>query len=375
MSPGRSLGIICATVALAIAVLILFPAVFHAAPQGQGMAAGAGGGYHVIRNITLGGDGSWDYVTADPENKRVFAPRTTDIQVVDLTTGKLAADITGFQGLHGIAIAPEFNRGFATGNDPEAEIYLVDLKEMKMAGKITVNGAKGSDSLMYDPFSKRAFINTAGSNNAQVVDAATGKYVGSVTLPGRPEAAVSDGKGSVFVNIVDKDQVAEYDAMKLTVKNTYSSTPCVRGYGIAMDTTNRRLFIGCQPTGTSGVLVVMNADTGKVIASIPIGVGGDGVGFDPTTGDIFAPCRDDGSGKMGATYIFHEDTPDKYSNVAEVKTIYGARTVAVDPKIHHMFSIGTAQNNPPANATPTADNPHPRLTPVPSTFTMVEIGK
>jgi hypothetical protein len=375
MSPDRSLGVICATVTFAIAVLILFPAVFHAAPQGQGMAAGASGGYHVIRNITLGGDGSWDYVTVDPENKRVYAPRTTDIQVVDETSGKLISDITGFQGLHGIAVAAEFNRGFATGNDPDAEIYLVDLKEMKMTGKITVNGAKGSDSLMYDPFSKRAFINTAGSNNAQVVDGATGKYVGSVTLPGRPEAAVPDGKGSVFVNIVDKDQVAEYDTMKLTVKNTFSSTPCVRGYGIAMDTTNRRLFIGCQPTGTSGVLVVMNADNGKVIASIPIGVGGDGVGFDPNTGDIFAPCRDDGTGKMGATYIFHEDTPDKYSNVAEVKTIYGARTVAVDPKIHHMFSIGTAQNNPPANATPTADNPHPRLTPVPSTFTMVEVGK
>jgi hypothetical protein len=373
---GRSLDIACCIVMLAFAVLILFPAVFHAAPQGQGMAAGAGGsGYHLIRNITLGGDGSWDYVTVDPENKRVYAPRTTDIQVVDETSGKLVADITGFQGLHGIAIAPEFNRGFVTGNDPDAEIYLVDLKEMKMTGKITVNGAKGSDSLMYDPFSKRAFINTAGSNNAQVVDAATGKYVGSVTLPGRPEAAVPDGKGSVFVNIVDKDQVAEYDTQKLTVKNTFSSTPCVRGYGIAMDTTNRRLFIGCQPTGTSGVLVVMNADNGKVIAAIPIGVGGDGVGFDPNTGDIFAPCRDDGTGKMGATYIVHEDSPDKYSSVAEVKTIYGARTVAVDPKIHHMFSIGTAQNNPPANATPTADNPHPRLTPVPSTFTMVEIGK
>src|ERR1700686_1263583 len=132
---GRSLGIAGCSVMLAFAVLILFPAVFHAAPQGQGIAAGAGGGYHVIRNITLGGDGSWDYVTVDPENKRVYAPRTTDIQVVDETSGKLVADITGFQGLHGIAIAPEFNRGFVTGNDPDAEIYLVDIKEMKMTGK------------------------------------------------------------------------------------------------------------------------------------------------------------------------------------------------------------------------------------------------
>ena len=378
MSRCRSLELLCATTVVA-AVLFFSPAVFRGAPQGkegQQGQQGMTGGYHLIRNILLGGEGSWDYVTVDPEAKRIYAPRTEDIQVVDENTGKITADITGFKGLHGVAVAPEFNIGFATGNDPDAVIYLLDLKAMKSTGKITLNGAKGSDSLMYDPFSKRAFINTAGSNNAQAVDAATGKLVGSVTLPGRPEAAVPDGKGSVFVNIVDKDQVAEYDAMKLTVKNAWSSTPCVRGFGIAMDTTSRRLFIGCQPTATSGVMVVMNADNGKVIAAMPIGIGADGVGFDPGTGDIFCPSRDDGTGKSGATYIFHEDSPDKYSKVAEVKTIYGARTVAVDPKIHHMFSIATAENNPPANApAPTADNPHPRLTPVPNTFSVVEIGK
>jgi hypothetical protein len=246
---------------------------------------------------------------------------------------------------------------------------------MKVTDKITFTGAKGSDSLMYDSFTKRFFVNTAGSNNAQVIDAATGKYVGSVTLPGRPEAAVADGKGSVFVNIVDKDQVAEYDAQKLTVKNVYSSTPCVRGYGISMDQTNRRLFISCQPTGSSGAAVVMNADNGKVIAAIPVGVGADGSAFDPGTGDIFIPCRDDLTGKMGATYIFHEDTPDKYSNVAVVHTIYGARTSAIDTKTHRFYSLATAENNAPANAQVTADNPHPRLQPVPSSFSVVEIGK
>jgi DNA-binding beta-propeller fold protein YncE len=370
MSLRRSFGLLGFTCALAAVVLLFSPVAFHAAPQSSA------GTYHVIRTIPLGGEGSWDYITIDPDAKLVYAPRTENIQVVDLTTGKLKGNITGMKGLHGIAIAPEFNRGVATGNDPDAVAYLVDLKAMTVTGKITFTGAKGSDSLMYDPFTKRFFVNTAGSNNAQVIDAATGKYVGSVTLPGRPEAAVPDGKGSMFVNIVDKDQVAEYDAQKMTVKNVYSSTPCVRGYGIAMDETNRRLFIGCQPTGTSGVVVVMNADNGKVIASIPIGVGGDGMAFDPGTGDIFAPCRDDGSGKMGATYIFHEDTPDKYSNVAVVHTIYGARTgEAVDPKTHHFFTEATEQNNPPPNATPTADNPHPRLVPVPNTFAVVEIGK
>ncbi len=334
------------------------------------------GGYRVLRTMPLGGEGGWDYITEDPENQLVYVPRSENIQVLDLKTGKLAGNITGMKGLHGIAIANEFNRGVATGNDPDAVAYLIDLKAMKVVDKITFLGAKGADSLAYDPFTKRVFVNTAGSNNAQAIDMATGKYVGSVTLPGRPEAAVSDGKGSMFVNIVDKDMVAEYDAQKLTVKQTFSSTPCLRGYGISMDQTNRRLFISCQPTATSGVLVVMNADNGKVVAAIPIGVGADGSAFDPGTGDIFVPARDDGSGTMGATYIFHEDSPDRYSNVAVVHTIYGARTGhAVDPRTHRFYTGAAQQNNPPANVTPTADNPHPRLQPVANTFAVVEIGK
>ena len=370
MRRRRLLGMAGWTYLLSVVLLLFSAVVFHAAPQSSSA------GYHVMRTIPLGGEGGWDYVTIDPDAKLVYAPRTENIQIMDITSGKLVGNITGMKGLHGIAIAPEFNRGVATGNDPDAVAYLIDLKAMKVTDKITFLGAKGSDSLMYEPVTKRFFVNTAGSNNAQVIDAATGKYVGSVTLPGRPEAAVPDGKGNMFVNIVDKDQVVEYDAQKLTVKNAWSSTPCVRGYGISMDTTNRRLFIGCQPTGTSGVLVVMNADNGKVVASIPIGVGGDGTAFDPATGDILAPCRDDGSGKMGATYIFHEDTPDKYSNVAVVHTIYGARTgESVDPKTHRFYSIATMENNPPPNMQPTADNPRPRLQPVANTFAVVEIGK
>jgi hypothetical protein len=351
---------------------LLAPAVFPAAPQ---MGGGAGG-YKVLRTMTLGGEGSWDYITLDPDAHLIYSPRTENIQILDLNSGKLVGNITGMKGLHGIALAPEFNRGVATGADPDAVAYLIDLKAQKVVDTIHLVGAKGSDSLMYDPFTKRFFVNTAGSNNAQAIDAATGKYVGSVTLPGRPEAAVPDGKGSMFVNIVDKDEVVQYDAQKLTVTNTYSSTPCVRGYGIAMDQASRRLFIGCQPTGSSGVMVVMNADNGKIVGAASIGIGSDGAAFDPGTGDIFIPCRDDGSGKMGATYIFHEDTPDKYSTVGVVHTIYGARTgELVDPKTHRFYSHATQENNPPANAQPDAFNPHPRLTPVANTFAVVEIGK
>ena len=158
----------------------------------------------------------------DPEAKRIYAPRAEDIQVVDETTGKIISDITGFKGLHGVAVAPELNI-ISTGNDPDATIYLLDLKALKMTEKITLNGAKGSDSLMYYPYSKRAFINTSGSNNAQVVDAATGKLVGSITLPGRPDSLCPTARQRVREHL-DKDQVAEYDTQKLTVKNTWSST-------------------------------------------------------------------------------------------------------------------------------------------------------
>jgi hypothetical protein len=263
------------------------------------------------------------------------------------------------------------------------EIYLVDLKTLKVTGKITPPGARGSDSLMYDPASKRAFINTAASNNAQALDAASGKLVGTVEFPGRPEAAVPDGKGSMFVNIVDKSEMVEYDTKTLKIKNTWPAAPCVRAVGLSMDAVHRRLFIGCQaianqvpggPTGAPGenLLVVMNADNGKVVGTMPIGLGTDGTGYDPATGDVFATCRDIGDGKTGATYIFHEDSPDKYTKVAQVNTIYGARTIGMDPKIHHIFSVSTEQNNP---GQATAQNPNPRPVPVPSTFTLVEIGR
>src|SRR5712671_1823359 len=145
---NRSWALLCWACVVAVSILILSPAAFHAAPQA--------GGYHVIRNITLGAEGGWDYITVDPDAKRIYAPRSEDIQVVDEVSGKIIGDITGMKGLHGIAVAPEFGRGFATGNDPEAEIYLLDLKAMKVTGKLTPAGAKGSDSLAYDPVSKRA---------------------------------------------------------------------------------------------------------------------------------------------------------------------------------------------------------------------------
>jgi hypothetical protein len=363
------LGLFCWACVLASSLLLVSPAVFHGAPQSSAS------GYHLIRNVLLGGTGGWDYVSVDPDAKRVYLARSTDMMVVDEVTGKVIADVPGFKGIHGIVLAPEFNVGILGGNDSDALIYLLDLKTLKITGQIPVPGAKDADSLMYDPASKRGFINTAMTNNVQAVDAATQKLVGAVTLPGRPEAMVPDGKGSMFVQITDKSSVTEYDTKTLAVKNTWSVPTCVRGVGLSMDPAHRRLFLGCQNAANDtkpGRVIVVDADNGKVITTLPNAIGCDGVGFDPGTGNVVATNRDGGDGQHGVTLIWHEDSPDKYTKVGEVQTIYGARTIGLDTKTHHIFSASTEQNDP---VPPTAANPTPRPKPVPSTFMLVEIGQ
>jgi hypothetical protein len=352
---------------LAICIVLLSPGAFRAAPQSSG--------YRVIRTMPLGGQGDWDYVTVDSDAKRIYIPRGTHIMVVDEDSGKLIDDIQGMNILHGVAVVPEFNRGFVTGNKTEEEgtIYIFDLKTLKVTNSLK-SGSIDTDSLMYDPGTKHVFVNNGDGASLTVVDAATEKIVGGMKYNANPEAAVADGKGSIFNDLEDKGQVMEYDAKTLAVKHKYATAPCTNPVGLAMDKTNRRLYVGCRGKGPNspGVLVVMNADDGKVVASAPIAIGVDGTAFDPATGDIFAPCRDSGDGKTGVTKIFHADSPDKISPVADVKTIYGARTISLDPKTHHVFLIGTEKNDP---VPPTAKNPKPRPKPDPSTFEVVEIGK
>lgn len=350
-------------VVLALALLILCPSVFHAAPQDSG--------YRVLQTYHLGGDGGWDYVTVDPDAKRVYIPRGTHVMIVDETNGKIVGDIPDLKGIHGAVVASEFNHGFITGNKSEQEgtIYVFDPKTLQVTSTLKSTGVD-TDSLFYDPLTKRVFVGNGDGNNITVIDAKTAQIVGTVDLKGDPEASVPDGKGSNFVNIADKGEMLEYDSKALTIKNRWPADPCKRPVGLSMDTAHRRLFIACQ--GANALLVVMNADNGKVVATAPIGIGADGSAYDPSTGMVLVTARDSGDGKSGVTKVFHEDSPDKYTLVADVPTIYGARTIGLDPKTHHIFTIGTSENTPVA---PTEKNPNPRPRPVPSTFELLEIGK
>ena len=367
MSARRISTVLSWAYVLAFGLLILSPTVIHAAPQDSG--------YRVLRSIKLGGEGGWDYVTVDSAARRVYIPRSTHILVIDADSGMQIGDIKGMNGLHGVAVASEFNRGFVTGNKTEQEgtVYVFDLKTLMLASSMKSNSID-TDSLLYDPLTKRVYVNNGDGMNLTVVDAATAKVVGAMPFNANPEAAAADGKGSIFQDYEDKGQVIEYDAMKLAIKNKWPTPGCDAPVGMAMDKMNRRLYIGCRGKGGNapGVLIVMNADSGKVVASMPIGIGVDGDVFDPENGNVYAACRDSGDGKTGATYIFHVDSPDKISLVTTVKTIYGARTLALDSKTHHVFLIGTEKNDP---VPPTAKNPNPRPKPDLSTFELLEIGK
>lgn len=335
---NRSIRLLsCAWIA-ALALLLVFPILFHAAPKAKD--------YHLIRTVSLGGEGTWDQFTLDANAKRIYIPRATHVMVVDEVSGKIVGDIPNLEGLHAVQVAPEFDRGFATTNTTSAStITIFDLKTLQVTSTVQSSG-KGTDAAMYDPATKRLLVNNSQTNDVTALDAKSGQVVGTVPLYARPEGLVSDGKGSMFVDIMDKSQVAEYDAKTLTVKNSWSTAPCERPFGMAMDRAHRRLFVSCQPNTTSGIMVIMNADTGQVVTSMPIGIGSDGAAYDPATSDVFITCRDGGDGKNGVVHIWHEDSPDKYTKIADVKTMYGARMLAMDEKTHHLFTIGTEQNDP-----------------------------
>ena len=317
-------------------------------------------GLHVTKNSKLGGEGGWDYLTIDPAARHLFISRATHVMVIDADSAKSVGDIPDTPGVHGIALAPEFGRGF-TSNGREGTVSIFDLATLKPIGKVQ-NVGDNPDAILYDPATKRVFTFNGRSHDSTAIDAQTGKIVGKIPLDGKPEFAVTTGKGEVFVNIEDKSELAAIDPAALKVKSVWSLAPCEEPSGLAIDVANRRLFAGCD----NEMMAVVNADTGKVIATPAIGKGVDADRFDPETHLAFASCGE------GVLSVVSEDSPHQFSVAQTVTTERGARTMELDPKTHEIYLV-TAKFGPAPPAT--AEQPHPRPAMMPNSFVVLTVGK
>jgi len=316
-------------------------------------------GYHVIHRITTGGEGGWDYLTIDTTSNRLFLSRGTHVMVVDLGRDSVIGDIPNTPGVHGVALAPELNRGF-TSNGRDSSVTIFDYKTLAPITVVKIPG-RNPDAILYDPATKRLFTFNGGTANATVIDATNGNVVGTVDLGGKPETGVVD-RGRVYVNVEDKGEIVVFDPQTLAVYAHWTLAPCEEPTGLAIDRVHQRLFAGCG----NKVMAVVDTKTGKVVATPAVGAGVDASGFDPATQLAFT------SNGEGSITVVHEDTPDKYTVVETVPTQRGARTMTVDPRTHRLYTV-TAEFGPaPA---PTADRPRPRPPMIPGTFVVLELDR
>jgi len=328
-------------------------------------AMAAMGGYHLLKKYPFGAaEGStreyFDYITVDSSARRVYLSHGTEITVIDADNGTLVGNITGLKQDHGVAVAEEFGRGFISDGGA-GKVVIFDLKTLKVTGDVKAD--QDVDSIVYDPASKRVFAMNGDPHSSTVIDAKSGTVVKTIGLGGGPEFAVADGKGTVYVNIEDKSEVVAIDSSTLAIKSRWPVAPAGGPTALAIDQQHRRLFsAGREPQK----LVVMDADNGKVIQSFAISAGVDACAYDPATGLVFASTRD------GMIHVFHEDSPDMFSEVETVKTEFGAKTMGLDTKTHNLF-VDTADFGPaPA---PTAEHPNPRRTPLQGTFHVLVYGR
>ncbi|MBS0571519.1 MAG: YncE family protein [Proteobacteria bacterium] len=317
-------------------------------------------GYAIVQRYAVGQDGGWDYLTYDAASHRLYVSRSDRVLVVDADNGKVVATIPGTDGVHGIARVPRLDRGF-TSNGHAGTLTEFDLATSKPLRTIDVGG-KNPDALIYDPASGHLFAFDGGSHAASVVDPIAGKLVTKIALPGKPEFAASDGAGNVYVNIEDTAHLARIDSSTNTVTAVWKLADCEEPSGLALDSAHQRLFSVCQ----NKHMAVTDAQSGKPVASVPIGAGPDAAGFDATRGLIYSS-----NGHDGTLTVMHEDDPDHYTVLANVPTQKSARTLALDTAANRIFTVAAEFGPRPA---PTQDNPHPWPAVVPGSFTVLVIA-
>ena len=314
--------------------------------------------YQITHTYNIGGEGGWDYVIPDPPNHRLFIARQNRVSVVDMNTGQLIAEIAGINGAHGTAIVSDIGRGFATsGND--SSILMFDSKSYK--GLLKIRAAEDADAIIYDPASKHVFSFNGDANTSTVVDPRRGTVISNIALGGKPEYGQSSRDGKVYVNLVDRSQIVEIDTKTNTVSRHWSTAPCKSPVSMAIDVKRQRLFSGCR----SGVMAISDYAKGTVVATVPIGQGVDGAGWDPVRRDAYASNGD------GTLTVIHQDSPDKYHVVENVQTGERARNMGLDPATHRIFLV-TAKFGPvPAEST--ATNPRRRPPMLPGSFTVLVV--
>jgi DNA-binding beta-propeller fold protein YncE len=291
--------------------------------------------YRVTHTYALGGDGSWDYVVPDPPNHRLFIARQNRVMVVDEDKGTLLGEVTGIQGAHGTAIAQATGHGFATqGNDQSVAMF--DLKTFKVLGRIPA--AEDADAILYDSASNRVFTLNGDAHSSTVIDPRAGTLITNIPLGGKPENGVAAGDGKLYANLTDSSEVVEIDTKTATVARRWSTAPCKQPVPMAIDTAHHRLFSGCR----SGVMAVSDYQAGKVVATLPIGAGTDGAGFDPASGDAFASNAD------GTLTVIHQDAPDQYHVLESVQTPPGSRNMGLDATTHRVFVVSAKFGPAPA---------------------------
>ncbi len=331
----------------------------------------AASGYHLIKTISLppasGGGEYYDYISVDAEARRVYVSHGTEVVILNADDYSVVGKIQGLTRCHGIAVAKDLGKGFITDGDgrPGAtvqEVVIFDLKTLKVTGRVKTD-QPDTDAIIYEPATKHIFTFNGDSHNTTVIDAVKETVISTIDLVGKVEFPAVDGKGMVYDNNPEKNDVVAIDARTNTIKSRWPTAPEGAPTSMAIDQKNRRLFsAGRGPQ----FVIMMDADSGKVIQSYPISAGVDANAFEPATGMLFVATRE------GMLHIYHEDSPDKLSEVESVKTEYGAKTLQVDPKTHNVF-LTTSDFNPPA--APTEKQPHPLATAKPGNFRVLVYGR
>ncbi|MGC2658665.1 MAG: hypothetical protein WA324_11975 [Bryobacteraceae bacterium] len=287
--------------------------------------------YHVTHAYTFGGDGSWDYVVPDPPNHRLFIARQNRVMAVDEDKGTLLGEVTGINGAHGTALAGSSGHGFATAGNDQA-VIMFDAKSFKSLKRIPA--AEDADAIIYDAPSDRVFTFNGDAHSSTVIDS-SGNLVTNIPLGGKPEYGASAGDGKLYANLTDMSEIVEIDSKAAKVTRRWSTAACKQPVSMAIDTRHHRLFSGCR----SGVMAISDYQAGRVVTTLRIGMGVDGAGYDPASGNAFASNAD------GTLTVIHQDSADKYRVAQTVETPKGSRNMGLDPTNHRLY-VASAKFGP-----------------------------